>query len=51
MFQLANMQKLFHLPSGTGSRIAIIYAEGEIVDGKGDKGQILRMNIETLLEK
>lgn len=37
--------------SDNGDKIALIYAEGEIVDGKGDDGQIGSDNFKNLLRK
>jgi protease-4 len=48
---LGKYAKAVNLNSGTGNRVAIIYAEGEIVDGKGDKGQIASDEFRTLIRK
>lgn len=36
---------------GKGSRIAVIYAEGEIIDGKGEKGQIASEEYRNIIRK
>jgi protease-4 len=44
-------KKAVDYAKGSGDRIAIIYAEGEIVDGKGDKGSIGSDEFKNIIRK
>jgi protease-4 len=48
---LGKYAKAVPFAQGNGSRIAIVYAEGEIIDGKGDKGQIASEDFRNLIRK